>query len=274
MFSAQLLPAPAGLQAAAVAVVALAGGGLYLLWRVTVADPGFLPCGRGAGSGKGKSPPHNGGSCRESSKGDSQYRCLPTGRSRCGICCDRASCLAKHAGFTSRVKKEERCSCPVPFPSGLAVPTAVPSTHIAVTSVPEQGSSPQLASALPAQQSPDTPVKGRECGGCRQLQSPALWAGQWGQLCVSCKIVRPLRAKHDPITDRCVESFDHFCPWVGNVIGRGNRHLFLAFLWVRARLCHHRNSMLSGYGPGKSYETKSVDPCCPFLLSLVSWPRR
>lgn len=41
-----------------------------------------------------------------------------------------------------------------------------------------------------------------------QLQSldcPALWAGSWGQLCVTCKIVRPLRAKHDAYTNRCIE---------------------------------------------------------------------
>ena len=48
----------------------------------------------------------------------------------------------------------------------------------------------------------------------RQLDSPALWAGNWGQLCVSCKIVRPLRAKHCSVSDRCVELFDHYCPWV------------------------------------------------------------
>eukprot|EP00877_Chromochloris_zofingiensis_P000754 jgi/Chrzof1/1067/Cz01g38320.t1 len=64
------------------------------------------------------------------------------------------------------------------------------------------------------------------------LDSPALWAGNWQQLCVTCKIVRPLRAKHCSITDRCVEVFDHYCPWVGNTIGKGNRHLFLVFLWL------------------------------------------
>ncbi len=72
---------------------------------------------------------------------------------------------------------------------------------------------------------------------CRQLDSPALWAGNWSQLCVSCKIVRPLRAKHCSVTDRCVQTFDHFCPWVGNTIGKGNRHLFLLFLWVRPSAC-------------------------------------
>ena len=116
-------------------------------------------------------------------------------------------------------------------------------------------------------------------GGGAVLDNPALAAGQWGQLCVSCRIVRPLRAKHCSVTNRCVEVFDHYCPWVsrrlfggclwgplhcapaacgppglaacrglppcqrclsrrrrrrqvGNAIGRGNRHLFLTFLWL------------------------------------------
>lgn len=67
---------------------------------------------------------------------------------------------------------------------------------------------------------------------CRSLDSPALWAGNWQQLCVTCKIVRPLRAKHCTVTDRCVELFDHYCPWVGNCIGKRNRGTFLLFLWA------------------------------------------
>ncbi len=66
----------------------------------------------------------------------------------------------------------------------------------------------------------------------KSLDSPALWAGNWNQLCVTCKIVRPLRAKHCSVTGRCVELFDHFCPWVGNCIGKNNRRWFLAFIWV------------------------------------------
>ena len=66
----------------------------------------------------------------------------------------------------------------------------------------------------------------------KALDSAALWAGHWNQLCVTCKIIRPLRAKHCSVTDRCVEEYDHYCPWVGNTVGKGNRHLFLIFLWL------------------------------------------
>ncbi|KAK9916497.1 hypothetical protein WJX75_003392 [Coccomyxa subellipsoidea] len=66
----------------------------------------------------------------------------------------------------------------------------------------------------------------------KALDSPVLRAGNWNQLCVTCKIVRPLRAKHCAVSKRCVAMFDHFCPWVGNCIGAGNRHYFALFLWL------------------------------------------
>ncbi|KFK33845.1 hypothetical protein AALP_AA5G067400 [Arabis alpina] len=63
-----------------------------------------------------------------------------------------------------------------------------------------------------------------------ELNNPALLAGNWTQLCPSCKIVRPLRAKHCSTCDRCVEQFDHHCPWVSNCIGKKNKWDFFLFL--------------------------------------------
>ncbi|GAV82080.1 zf-DHHC domain-containing protein/Ank_2 domain-containing protein [Cephalotus follicularis] len=63
-----------------------------------------------------------------------------------------------------------------------------------------------------------------------EMNNPALLAGNWSQLCATCKIVRPLRAKHCSTCDRCVEQFDHHCPWVSNCIGKKNKWDFFAFL--------------------------------------------
>lgn len=63
-----------------------------------------------------------------------------------------------------------------------------------------------------------------------ELNNPALLAGNWSQLCATCKIVRPLRAKHCSTCDRCVAQFDHHCPWVSNCIGKKNKWDFFMFL--------------------------------------------
>ncbi|XP_076817148.1 uncharacterized protein LOC143462764 [Clavelina lepadiformis] len=50
------------------------------------------------------------------------------------------------------------------------------------------------------------------------------------RLCHTCRLVKPLRSKHCRITNRCVKQFDHYCPYIYNVVGYRNRHYFLIFL--------------------------------------------
>ena len=63
-----------------------------------------------------------------------------------------------------------------------------------------------------------------------RLNHSELWAGNWNQLCVSCKLVKPFGTKHCSMRDKCVARFDHYCPWMGNTIGKRNHRDFVVFL--------------------------------------------
>ncbi|CDZ96517.1 palmitoyltransferase akr1 [Phaffia rhodozyma] len=48
--------------------------------------------------------------------------------------------------------------------------------------------------------------------------------------CIICMARKPLRSKHDRITDRCIARFDHYCPWIWNAVGSNNHRQFLLFV--------------------------------------------
>lgn len=56
------------------------------------------------------------------------------------------------------------------------------------------------------------------------------WNKTFSRLCHSCKTVKPLRASHCKICNRCVLAFDHHCPYVQNCVGYKNRPYFFFFV--------------------------------------------
>lgn len=50
------------------------------------------------------------------------------------------------------------------------------------------------------------------------------------QLCPECQTLRTIRSRHCNVCHRCVERFDHHCPWINNCVGVKNHNWFLLYL--------------------------------------------
>jgi palmitoyltransferase len=60
--------------------------------------------------------------------------------------------------------------------------------------------------------------------------SPPLVSEEAVRLCHTCLLVRPVRAKHCSVTNRCVREFDHYCPYVNNCVGERTFPAFCAYI--------------------------------------------
>lgn len=49
-------------------------------------------------------------------------------------------------------------------------------------------------------------------------------------ICPECSLLKSHRSKHCLICNRCVERFDHHCPWINNCIGVNNYFWFYFFI--------------------------------------------
>jgi palmitoyltransferase len=63
--------------------------------------------------------------------------------------------------------------------------------------------------------------------------------------CETCGHVRVPRSKHCRILKCHVARYDHYCPWIVNVVGHYNTRYFHAFLWATSLLCAYE-SYLTG----------------------------
>lgn len=49
-------------------------------------------------------------------------------------------------------------------------------------------------------------------------------------LCPECEVIRTPRSRHCNVCKRCVDKFDHHCPWINNCIGVRTHGWFLLFI--------------------------------------------
>lgn len=49
-------------------------------------------------------------------------------------------------------------------------------------------------------------------------------------VCPDCQVIRTDRSKHCAICNKCVDRFDHHCPWLNNCVGIRNHNPYLVFI--------------------------------------------
>ncbi|KAF5871549.1 putative palmitoyltransferase swf1 protein [Botrytis fragariae] len=91
-----------------------------------------------------------------------------------------------------------------------------------------------------------------------------------GNLCRTCRLLKPARSKHCHVCKRCIAKCDHHCVFINNCVGYNNHHWFLLLLFTTGNLTTYAvyigNSILSTF-------IVAVYPDWSFLGFGFTWSR-
>jgi len=99
-------------------------------------------------------------------------------------------------------------------------------------------------------------------------------------LCPECQVIRTPRSRHCNVCDRCVDRFDHHCPWINNCVGIKNHSVFLLFIisvliYILAIVVVSFLSFTNDYPSSEEEEggiIKDFPDCCPFFIEMIPEP--